>query len=209
MSAQEITGLQHVVRMMTHYMAWANKVMLSSVSRLPPAEIVKPRQALFGTIAHTFNHILVIEDIFRCHLEDRRHGYTERNTATSPPFEEMRRRLEAMDQHYVELAERLSVEELKETVRFEFVGGGDGAMTRQEILLHLVNHATYHRGFISDMLYQVPFMGDANDLSVFLRGLAQSATLAATPCAPSPIISDSRSSGSAVWRAAARSDAGA
>ena len=81
----------------------------------------------------------------------------------------MRSRLEALDWYYVELAERLSAEELKETIRFEFIGGGDGAMTRQEILLHLVNHATYHRGFISDMLSQVPFMGDANDLSVFLR----------------------------------------
>jgi uncharacterized damage-inducible protein DinB len=169
MSAREITGLHDIVRMMTHYMAWANKVMLNSVSRLPPAEIVKPRQALFGTIAHTFNHILVIEDIFRCHLEDRRHGYTARNTPTSPPFEEVRDRLEAMDQYYVELAERLSVEELNETIRFAFVGGGDGAMTRQEILLHLVNHATYHRGFIADMLHQVPFMSEANDLSVFLR----------------------------------------
>jgi uncharacterized damage-inducible protein DinB len=85
--------------MMTHYMAWANKMMLNSVSRLPPAEIVKPRRALFGNIAHTFNHILAIEDIFRCHLEGRPHGYAARNTETSPPFEELRSRLEAMDQY--------------------------------------------------------------------------------------------------------------
>ena len=169
MSAQEITGMQSVVRMMTSYMAWANKSMLNSASQLPPAEVVKPRQTRFGNIAHTFNHILVIEDIFRCHLEGRPHGYRARNTETSPPFEEVRSRLEAMDQYYVELGERLSTEELNETIRFEYVGGGDGAMTRQEIMLHLANHATYHRGFISVMLYQVPFTGKADDLSVFLR----------------------------------------
>jgi len=168
-STQEITGLRGVVRMMTHYMAWANKVVLNSASQLPPAEIVKPRPTRFGNIAHTFNHILVIEDIFRCHLEGRPHGYRARNTETSPPFEEVRSRLEEMDRYYVELAERLSARELNETIRFEFVGGGDGAMTRQEIMLHLVNHATYHRGFISVMLYQVPFTGNADDLSVFLR----------------------------------------
>ena len=49
------------------------------------------------------------------------------------------------------------------------MGGGDGAMTRAEILLHLANHATYHRGFVSDMFYQVPHRGAANDLTVFLR----------------------------------------
>jgi uncharacterized damage-inducible protein DinB len=169
MSTREITEPGDVVCMMTHYMAWANKVMLNSASQLPPAEIVKPRPTRFGNIAHTFNHILVIEDIFRCHLEGRPHGYRARNTETSPPFEEVRSRLEAMDQYYVELAERLSVEELNRTIRFEYVGGGDGAMTRREIMLHLVNHATYHRGFISVMLYQVPFAGNADDLSVFLR----------------------------------------
>ena len=62
-------GSQYTARMMTHYMAWANKVMLAGVAKLPDAEIVKPRPALFGNIAHTFNHILVIEKIFQAHLE--------------------------------------------------------------------------------------------------------------------------------------------
>lgn len=162
-------GPQDMARMTTHYMAWANRVMLNSVSKLPEVEITKPRQTLFGNIVHTFNHIVVIEDIFRAHLEGRKHGYTGRNTESAPPFAVVRQRLEAMDQYYVDLAERLSVEELNETIRFEFVGGGDGAMTRLEILLHLANHATYHRGFIGDMLYQVPHRGGANDLTVFLR----------------------------------------
>lgn len=169
MNLPESHGCQRVVRMMTRYMAWANDVMMSSVANLPDSEITKPRQALIGTIAHTFNHILVVEDIFRAHLEGRPHGYTSRTTETSPPFLEVRRRLNKMDLYYVELAEQLSVGELDEVLHFEFVGGGAGAMSRQEILLHLVNHATYHRGFVSDMLYQVPFSADANDLSVFLR----------------------------------------
>jgi uncharacterized damage-inducible protein DinB len=162
-------GIRDVTRMMTHYMAWANRVMMNSVAKLPEAEIAKPRQALFGTIAHTFNHILVIEEIFRAHLEGRKHDYTARNTRTAPPFAEVREGLGAMDLYYVGLAEQLPVEKLNETVHFEFVGGGAGAMTRQEILLHLVNHATYHRGFVSDMLFRIPFSADANDLTVFLR----------------------------------------
>jgi len=42
-------------------------------------------------------------------------------------------------------------------------------MTREEILRHVVNHSTYHRGFVGDMLYQVPASSPANDLPVFLR----------------------------------------
>ena len=162
-------GDRHTARMMTHYMAWANGVMLDGVARLPDVEIVRPRKALFGNIAHTFNHILVIEKIFQAHLEGRSHPYTARNTAVGTPFAEIRAELAATDRYYVDLAERLTAEELGQVIEFEFVDGGAGAMTRFEILLHLANHATYPRGFVSDMLFQIPHQAGANDLTVFLR----------------------------------------
>lgn len=171
MPTDQATPDQRLARKMTHYMAWANRVMFESVARLPAEEITRERPTLFGNIAHTFNHIFVVADIFRAHLEGRAHGYGARNTETAPPFEEVRAKLEAMDGNYVALAARLSQEELDEVIRFTFVGGGEGAMTRLEILLHLVNHATYHRGFISDMLYQLPVPAprESNDFPVFLR----------------------------------------
>ena len=74
-----------------------------------------------------------------------------------------------MNAHYVSVARSWTAAELAETITFTFVGGGDGAMTREDILLHLVNHATYHRGFISTLLYPLKTNGAANDLTVFLR----------------------------------------
>jgi uncharacterized damage-inducible protein DinB len=50
-----------------------------------------------------------------------------------------------------------------------FIGGGRGKMTRAQILLHIVNHGTYHRGFVSDLMYQILASVPANDLPVFLR----------------------------------------
>ncbi|MEC8699281.1 MAG: DinB family protein [Pseudomonadota bacterium] len=163
-------GSQYTARMMTHYMAWANKVMLAGVAKLPDAEIVKPRPALFGNIAHTFNHILVIEKIFQAHLEGTSHPYRARNTETAPPFAEVRDELERMDWYYIDLAARLSEEDLATVIDFAFVDGGTGSMSRFEILLHLANHATYHRGFISDMLYQNPPPGGRQRLYGVLAG---------------------------------------
>ena len=169
MTEKGATGMQQMARMMTHYMAWANTTMFNSVSRIPETEIVKERQTLFGNIAHTFNHILIVHNIFKAHLEGKSHPYTSRNTKASPPFAVVREQLEKRDQYYVALATRLNQAELDEVINFTFVGGGEGQMSRSEILLHLVNHSTYHRGFISDMLYQVPHKGKSNDLPVFLR----------------------------------------
>ena len=45
------------------------------------------------------------------------------------------------------------------------------AMSRGDILVHVVNHATYHRGWIAEMFFQVPARSPATDRPVYLRGL--------------------------------------
>lgn len=157
------------IRMLTRYKAWANGVTFSTVAALPEGEAERARPTRFGNMVHTLNHSYVIDDIFRHHLEGRPHGYTARNTEASPSLRDLWAAVKRMDQWYVEYADSLSAQSLHEVVQFQFVGGGDGAMTRQEILLHVVNHGTYHRGFVGDMLYQAMVTPPASDLPVYLR----------------------------------------
>lgn len=77
-----------------------------------------------------------------------------------------------MDTWYVNYADSLSHDRLDEMVEFEFIGGGLGAMSREDILLHVVNHTTYHRGHIADMLYHLNVFPPTTDLPVFLRASA-------------------------------------
>lgn len=42
-------------------------------------------------------------------------------------------------------------------------------MTRRDILLHVVNHATYHRGHAADILYYLDVFPPTTDLPVFLQ----------------------------------------
>ena len=87
----------------------------------------------------------------------------------TPRLTELRVKVQAMDQWYIDFADRLSDGDMQKIIEFEFVGGGDGRMSRSDILYHIINHNTYHRGFVADMLYQVPVKQAANDLPVFLR----------------------------------------
>ncbi|WP_282607196.1 DinB family protein [Pelagibius sp. Alg239-R121] len=155
--------------MLIRYKVWASGIAFDTVAGLPEEELIKERQTTFKTILHTLNHIYVVEDIFRAHLEGRQHGYAARNTETSPTLPALREASRNMGRWYIDLADSLTEDELSEIIEFEFVGGGAGAMARMEILYHIVNHATYHHGFVSDMLYQVPVRQPANDLPVFLR----------------------------------------
>ncbi|MGO1120572.1 DinB family protein [Rhodovibrionaceae bacterium A322] len=163
------TDLASLPRMFTHYKAWANRLTFEIVGTLSHEELTKRRETNFKSILHTLNHVYVVDDIFKAHLQGRPHGYSARNTESSPSLADLWQATQAMDQWYCDLAASLSETKLNETIEFEFVGGGQGVMTRLEIILHVVNHGTYHRGFVGDMLYQIPTQSPANDLPVFLR----------------------------------------
>lgn len=160
-------------RMLTRYNAWSNQLMFDAVTALPPGEAVKERKSLFKNMVHTLNHNYVIDAIWQAHLESRAHGYAARNTADYPPLAELREKQQAMDQWYIKWADALTDAALNEKVHFTLIGGNAGVMTRFEILQHVVNHTSYHRGFVCDMFFEVPARPPTMDLPVFLREVPQ------------------------------------
>lgn len=159
------------VKMLTLYKAWASDLTFSTVQSLPAGEATKERPTRFKNMLHTLNHIYVIDCIFKAHLEGKKYYLIDRNTSTPPPFYELWQATKFIDQWYIDYAKYLSPEQLSESVRFQFIDGREGMMSREEIILHIVNHGTYHRGFVSDLMYQIPIVPPANDLTVFLRDI--------------------------------------
>lgn len=156
-------------RTLTRYNRWANKLFFEATLKLPEGEATRQRPTLFKNIVHTLNHNYVIDRIFQAHLEGREHGYTARNTTEWPPLADLWRDQQVLDAWYVSWSDDIAEAALDERVDFTFVGGGEGSMTRGEILLHLVNHTSYHRGFAADLFYQIPARPPTTDLTVFLR----------------------------------------
>ena len=111
----------------------------------------------------------VIDLIFQAHLEGRDHGFTARNTPEAPPLDELRLAQQKLNDWYVAWSDGITLSALEEKVSFSFVGGGNGVMTRGEILQHLVTHTCYHRGYVAQMFLEVPVKAPTTDLTVFLR----------------------------------------
>ncbi|MFC4526475.1 DinB family protein [Dyella halodurans] len=155
------------------YRAWADQLIYDAVAALPDGAAEAARATIFGNMLRTLSHTYVVDDIFQAHLQGRAHGYTSRNTDEPLALAELWLRQQAMNDWYLAYAAALSPEQAAEPVSFQFIGGGEGCMSREEIILHVVNHATYHRGFVADMFYQVPARPPATDLPVFLRDVPQ------------------------------------
>lgn len=157
------------IRTLTRYNQWANKLVFDATFKLPEGEATKSRQTLFKNIVHSLNHNYVIDRIFQAHIEGRDHGYTARNTPEWPPLDELWRAQQDVDTWYVRWSDAISDADLDKRIDFEFVGGGAGSMTPGEIVMHIVNHTSYHRGFVADLFYQIPARPPTTDLTVFLR----------------------------------------
>ena len=158
-------------RMLTRYNHWANELIFAAVAALPAGEASKERRSLFKNMVHTLNHNYVIDLIWQAHLEGREHGFTARNTPGHPPLEELWQKQRAIDDWFIAWSDRLPDAAFDERLTFTLIGGNKGKMSRGEILLHIVNHTSYHRGFVADLFYQVPgdFRPPTTDLPVYLR----------------------------------------
>ena len=165
-------SLTRNIRMLTRYSAWANDRLFDTLAALPEGEATAKRLTGFGNMVNTLNHAYVVDLIWQAHLQGRPHGFTSRITETQPSLEELRSAQAEIDQWCITYSNKLSDEAHDQVVLFKFVDGGLGAMTRGDILLHVVNHKTYHRGYVADLLYQAGSRPPVMDLPVFLRDAA-------------------------------------
>jgi uncharacterized damage-inducible protein DinB len=159
---------QHL-QMLTRYKAWGNRLLFQSLSALPDAVLKDHQPIVFGSLLRTLNHVYCMDQVWRAHLEGVPHGLNTRNPEDCPEFDALHAAQTAMDEWYVQYARSLDDKSSNETVRFTFIGGGDGAMSRGDILMHVVNHTTYHRGHVATMMYNISAYPPTTDLPVFLR----------------------------------------
>jgi len=158
----------HHARTLARYRMWADRLTFDAVAALPPGEATKERPTLFKTMVGTLNHNYVIDLIWQAHLEGREHGFTARNLVLHPELADLWQAQQAVNQWYIDWSDRQSQASLDEAVNFTFIGGEKGSMSRGDILLHVVNHASYHRGWVAEMFFQVPARNPTTDLPVFL-----------------------------------------
>lgn len=156
-------------QVLTRYKAWADDLFLSAVVSIPTVELTAPRPIVFGSLIRVLNHSYAMDYVWQCHLLGIPHGLTVRNPEQCPAIDELAAGQRSIDKWYLSYADSITENELSEVVEFAFIGGGAGRMSRRDILLHVVNHTTYHRGHAADILYSLNISPPTTDLPVFIR----------------------------------------
>ena len=153
---------------LARYKAWADARLYAMLAALSADQLAAPTPLFAGSILRTLNHVYLMDVVWKSHLLGIPHHLTTRNPETAPPLAELHEAQRNIDAWYIDYARTMTADTCNEIVDFTFIGGGEGSMQREDIVLHVVNHTTYHRGHITAMLNQMGVQPQATDLPVFL-----------------------------------------
>lgn len=154
--------------MLFAYNAWADDVLFAAMRDLPDEVPYRPSGTLFKSMVGTLNHNYQVDLIWRAHLLGQPHGFTSRRDVLHARFDDIVAAQADMNAWFTGWCATQSAASLDEVVTFRFVSGEPGRMRRSEMLFHLVNHKTYHRGWIAQMFFEAGFVPPESDLPIFL-----------------------------------------
>ncbi len=154
--------------MLARYSDWADQVLFRAIGSLPEGAAASHRGGVFGSMIGTLNHNYQVDLIWKAHLLGTGHGFSSRRDVLHPQLDVLAREQSQVDRWYIEWAGQQTPERLSERLPFKFVSGLPGEMTRGAMFLHVVNHKTYHRGWVAQMFFGFGVDPPQMDLSVFL-----------------------------------------
>ena len=150
------------------YNSWANKRLYEACGKLPEAEYMKPRQSFFGSIHATLNHLLVGDRIWLGRIE-RRPVKLALNQVLYGDFTALAVARGAEDERLIRVVEAIDRTELDRPLDYLSTSGERFQTPLRQVLGHLFNHQTHHRGQVHDMLSQTAVPPPPLDLIFFLR----------------------------------------
>lgn len=162
--------MNNIAENMLSYHHWANQTILNRLRELPSALLYQETASSYPTLAATLTHLYAVDQMWYLivqgtdmpeALEQSRPLMEQGNDWSLEEFDE---RLSQQAQQYDTWIKQT---DLKRTIQLNNPYVGVRQTSLEEIVLHLVNHGTYHRGNIATMLRQLGHSSVMNDYILF------------------------------------------
>ena len=163
------------VRLLYDYNSWANHRILDACKHLTAEQFTRNLGSSFPSIHTTLVHICEAEWLWL----ERWHGRSASGlhpASDFPDFESVQRRYVEVERNLIDYVASLPAEDLARIVHHKTTQGVPQAAPHWQMLQHLVNHGTYHRGQVATMLRQLGSKAISTDLIVFYRERASQAS---------------------------------
>jgi len=148
--------------------AWANRRVMSAAETLTAEQFTKELGSSFGSVRDTLAHIFGVEWVWL----ERLQGRSPSGIPDAKEFSDvelLRSRWTEQEARLLAYARKITQDELDEVMAYKTLSFGPSRNARWQMLQHVVNHGTYHRGQVVSMLRQLGAKGVGTDLITFYR----------------------------------------
>ena len=162
------------IRTLFEYNSWANHCTLDSCAAITTEQFTRDQSSSFKSIRDTLAHTCDAEWLWLERFHGRSH--TGMPPATNyPDLTALRARWEDIERDLNDFVASLSDSDLARVYEFKTTQGVPQTQPAWQMLQHLANHGTYHRGQIATMLRQLGAKAQGTDMIIFYRERAAKA----------------------------------
>lgn len=168
------------IRLMSRYNAWMNERLYAAASSLTDEALSAERNAFFGSILGTLNHLVVADRIwlgrYTFHPADYQ-ALAALGTLNKPErldqpmaadIRELRVLRQRLDACIEALAQEIREEQLDQPLSYRNMKGVEARRNFFALLMHLFNHQTHHRGQVTTLLSQAGVDVGVTDLLMLI-----------------------------------------
>lgn len=155
------------------YNTWANELMCNWLDIISDEQFKQEVVSSFSSIQKTTKHIWGAQEIWICRLEN---ASFDRNIFISDSYskDEIILNIKSSSLRLKKFADEISEMDLLKPLAYKNLKGEPFSNNIYQVLTHVFNHSTFHRGQVVTMLRQTGITEfDATDLVAFFRTLKE------------------------------------
>jgi len=157
------------LRLQLDYSAWASQRLLSAIANLTPEDLARDFKTSDGNIVHTLSHVFAADRVWLARVQGTpRQGFIDDNDRQ---LDTLRQEWPLIHQGWKDWCEGLTDEGARAQVSYRDLKGNAWEQPVWQILLHVVNHGTHHRGQVSGFLRSMGQTPPPLDMIAFYRSL--------------------------------------
>ncbi|GAA0134882.1 DinB family protein [Paenibacillus sp. YSY-4.3] len=147
------------------YNIWANERMIQHLRALPEELFLREVNLGFKSIAEVFGHLASADEVWFARIKEENPPSTAAKSFIT---------IEEASNHITGLQSRIrqhlgSISNFEKNVAYRNTRGQEFQNSISEIIQHVVNHGTYHRGNVTTILRYLGHSGTTTDYISFLR----------------------------------------
>jgi uncharacterized damage-inducible protein DinB len=161
------------IRALYQYNRWANHRITSACRPLDTAALIRNLGNSFGSIRDTLVHASWAEWVWL----ERWHGRSPKTPAVFndfPDIDAIEKRWDEIERRQQSFIAGITDTSLAQRIAYENLSDQRWEYSLGQMMQHLANHSTYHRGQVVTMLRQLGAKAVSTDLLLYIDGLTSS-----------------------------------